>query len=229
MPKSTKPCLVINLIISIIILIITVVCSTIVMMTCADDDCNKFVYAIVPMCLLSTSLLGFTVWCIFYVKKDDKKQMTISHPISAYPECMFSSRQPPQYQPPSTFTGPYKSVASSRSSQSGYDQYRQRAEFEKRLLLEPRYVVEEGGNYVSQSNIYASQARLANRSASQGRLSRAASIRTTTENSRQCPTCTSQILNTSTTSTKLSPILSRSHDKRYDTTDSFTYHTVVKN
>jgi len=216
------------------------------MMTCADDDCNKFVYAIVPMCLLSTSLLGFTVWCIFYVKKDDKKQMTISHPISAYPECMFSSQQPTQvqffakheflwfhfqnqYQPPSTFTGPYKSVASSRSSQSGYDQYRQRAEFEKRLLLEPRYVVEEGGNYVSQSNIYASQARLANRSASQGRLSRAASIRTTTENSRQCPTCTSQILNTSTTSTKLSPILSRSHDKRYDTTDSFTYHTVVKN
>ena len=25
------------------------------------------------MCLLSLSLLGFTVWCIFYVKKDDER------------------------------------------------------------------------------------------------------------------------------------------------------------
>lgn len=66
------------------------------MMSCTDDDCYKFIYAIVPMCLLSTSLLGFTVWCIFYVKKDDKKRMTISHPISTYPEYMFSNQQPTQ-------------------------------------------------------------------------------------------------------------------------------------
>ena len=45
------------------------------------------------MCLLSISLLGFTVWCIFYVKKDDKKSMTISPPISAYPDYMFSNQQ----------------------------------------------------------------------------------------------------------------------------------------
>lgn len=227
MTKSTKPCLVINLLISIIILIITVVCSTIVLMSC-EDDCYKFIYAIVPMCLLSISLLGFTVWCIFYVKKDDKKRMTISPPISAYPDYMFSNQQrgsSSQYHPP-TYNGPYKSANSSRSSQSGYEHYRQRSEFEKRLLLEPRYVTDENGNYVSQSNIYASQVRLANhRSTSHGRLSRATSIRT--NDNRQCPTCTSQILNTSTTS-KLSPILSRSDDKRYDTTDSFTYHTVIK-
>jgi hypothetical protein len=133
-----------NLSIAFTTVFFSVVCSTIVMMSCTDDDCHKFIYAIVPMCLLSASLLGFTVWCIFYVKKDDKKRMTISHPISAYPEYMFSSQQPTQYQPPTTYTGPYKSVNSSRSSQSGYDQYRQRAEFEKRLLLE---VIEIVQNY----------------------------------------------------------------------------------
>ena len=38
--------------------------------------------------------------------------------------------------------------------------------------------MEESGNYVDQSSVYASQARLANRTASQGRLSRTTSVRT---------------------------------------------------
>ena len=44
-----------------------------------------------------------------------------------------------KYHPP-TYNGPYKSANSSRSSQSGYEHYRQRSEFEKRLLLEVFWV-----------------------------------------------------------------------------------------
>ena len=48
------------------------------------------------------------------------------------------------------------------SARSGYSYHaRQRQEFEKRLLIEPRYIQDENGQVYDQAAIYASQSRLA--------------------------------------------------------------------
>ena len=60
------------------------------------------------------------------------------------------------------------------SARSGYSYHaRQRQEFEKRLLIEPRYIQDESGQVYDQAAVYASQSRLASaRYPSRDRLSR---------------------------------------------------------
>lgn len=228
---NTLPCLIINLLIAILILIITVACSTIVMMTC-KDDCHNFIYALIPMCILSLSLLGFTIWCITYVRKEEKQLRSISFPI-------MHAQQPitTKVHDEIKCNAQYKSNDSIQSSsRSGYDYYRKHSEFEKRLMLEPRYIQDEASVRPDQYTVHNSQVRLARTQySSQGGLSVNGSTTTYGTYTRQCPTCSSQVFS----SRRFSPLMTRqttapsvtftyatNTDTRYQTSDSFTYQPV---
>merc|ERR1719259_1533186 len=116
------------------------------------------------MCLFSISLLAFTIWCIFYVRRDDENEKrfvnaTISQPLDNYPQFAYDNnmlnhqvRQQPDRMSRgiSRQTSHMKSMESVQSmkssARSGYSYHaRQRQEFEKRLLIEPRYIQDESG------------------------------------------------------------------------------------
>jgi hypothetical protein len=143
--RSVRPCLYINLLISCLILVVTIICSTLTIVWC-EADCNIYLYAIVPMCFFSASLLGFAVWCKVTFEEPIETRVKISDPIpnlnSSYP-FQYSMAHSSQFVPHSSTNRANLPANSVRDSQTSlYNQYRYAHEFEKRLLLEPRYLDE---------------------------------------------------------------------------------------
>ena len=124
------------------------------------------------MSLFSICLLGFTIWCIFSVKKEDDQRIKISDPIPVqsvrYPTSISQFNKNPRENSISmgnenveishrpACSQHYKSIESIQSSvKSGYDVYRERKEFEKRLLIEPRYIQDQTGIFYDQGTLYS--------------------------------------------------------------------------
>ena len=125
------------------------------------------------MSLFSIGLLSFTIWCIFSVKQEEEAIGQISRPIpikstSSLPLSHFnhnrrgSSRtidrrledQSIRHHGNHGRNLHYKSIESIQSSaKSGYDIYRERQEFEKRLLIEPRYIQDQTGVFYDQGKL----------------------------------------------------------------------------
>jgi len=153
--RSVKPFLLLNIVISGLILVATVVITTLTALSC-EPECKVYLLAIIPLWLFSIALIGLAVWCNRHFSNDAHrtKDIQISAPIPNQGNSLpYSYRSTPtifekiadiQQYPVSQLNHSARLESSRCSSRTSlYHQYRANHEFEKRLLMEPRYLDEQ--------------------------------------------------------------------------------------